>query len=152
MSFTTDGAVYAAYGGASSEGPLWVESVPGVSGNWWETAAPIQASRNGSIVAYALTSMDHYDPLGPKHGEVVVLDTGSFPTRVLLRDTLANGTGVEDVHLSADGGTLVLISAWDPKGAINSSIVRVYDVPSATVLASFSTGWVDAACLSGDGA
>ena len=153
MSFTTDGAVYAAYGGgAGQEGPLWVESVPGVSGNWWETSAPIQASRNGSIVAYALTAMDRYDPLGPKHAEVVVLDTGAWPARVLLRDQLANGTGVEDVHLSADGATLVLIAAWDPSGAINSSLVRVYDVASGSALASFSTGYIDAACLSADGA
>ena len=151
MSFTTDGAVYAAYGGVEQEGPLWVEAVPGVSGNWWEVGAPMQASLNGSIVAYALTALDRYDPLGPKHAEVVVLDTSAWPQRVLLRDQLANGTGVEDVHLSADGGTLVLVAAWDPAGAINSSVVRVYDVASGSVLATLSTGWVDAACLSADG-
>ena len=151
MSFTTDGAVYAAYAGGSAEGPEWVESVPGVSGNWWEVSAPIQSSQNGSIVAYALTSMDHYDPLGPKHAEVLVMDTSAWPQRALLRDQLPNGTAVEDVHLSADASILVLISAWDPSGAINSSLVRVYSVVGASVLASFTTGWVDAACLSPDG-
>jgi drug/metabolite transporter superfamily protein YnfA len=128
MSFTSEGAVYAAYGGAEAqEGPLWVQQVPGVSGNWWEVASPIQASRNGSIVAYALTALARYDPLGPKHAEVVVLDTGGFPQRVLLHDQLPNGTGVEDVHLSADGGTLVLITC-DSENAI-----EVYSIASGLV-------------------
>jgi hypothetical protein len=65
---------YRGGGAEAQEGPLWVEQVPGVSGNWWEVASPIQASRNGSIVAYALTSLARYDPLGPKHAEVVVVD------------------------------------------------------------------------------
>jgi len=96
--------------------------------------------------------MDHYDPLGPKFAELVVLDAAQWPPTVLLRDRLANGTAVEDVHLSADAATLVLVAAWDPKGSINTSFVRVYDVAAGAVLASWTTGWVDAACLSPDGA
>ena len=150
MSFQNEAAVFGGFD-AGSESPLWIETVPGVSGNWWETAAPMQSSLNGSIVAYALTSLDHYDPLAAKHAEVVVVDTTSFPARVLLRDVLANGTGMESLLLSDDGSTLVMISAWDPKGSINSSLVRVYNVVEGVVSSEITTGWVDAACMSGDG-
>ena len=150
MSFQTEAAVFGGFD-AGSESPLWIETVPGVSGNWWETAAPMQSSLNGSIVAYALTSLANYDPLAAKHAEVVVVDTSAFPARVLLRDVLANGTGMESLLLSDDGSTLVMISAWDPKGSINSSLVRVYNVVEGVVSSEITTGWVDAACMSGDG-
>jgi len=150
MSFSDEGAVFASFSG-TAQSPLWVETVPGVSGNWWEVGSTIQSSLNGSICAYALTSMDHYDPLGPKKAEVLVMDTSVFPVNQIMHDALWNDTAVEATHLSSDASVLVLIAAWDPNGSINSSIVRVYDVLSGSVMASWSTGWVDASCLSPDG-
>ena len=132
----------------------WEDRAPGVEGSWWEVAAPIRVSSNGSIVAFARTAMDRYDPLGPKRAEVAVLDTSSYPPLTLLTDTFSNGTGVEDVLLSDDGATLVAVAAVDPAGAINSSEVRVYRVGAgggSTRVGTLVTGYVYASCLSADG-
>lgn len=95
--------------------------------------------------------MDHYDPLGPKWAEVAVVDTSSFPVKPVLADKMENGTGLEDILLSEDGRTLVAIAAIDPKGRINSSEVRVYDVAGARYRGGVVTGYVYASCLSADG-
>lgn len=136
-----------------ASGHVWESRAPGVEGTWWEVSAPIRVSQNGSLVAFARTAMDHYDPLGPKHAEVAVLDTSTFPPLTLLTDAFANGTGLEDVLLSDDGATLVAIAAIDPTGSINSSEVRVYKVGAAgsTRVSTFVTGYVFSSCLSSDG-
>lgn len=96
--------------------PKWTLTPDGTAGNWWQTAAPVQTSANGSIVAYGLSWLDHYDPLGPKHAEVAVVDTSASPPRTVLSDKFRNGTGLEGVHLSADSRILVAIAADDPTG------------------------------------
>eukprot|EP01052_Picozoa_sp_SAG31_P051005 SAG31_NODE_11910_length_987_cov_0.826577_1_plen_266_part_10 len=50
---------------ANNAMPEWSVTPPGAAGNWWQTAAPIQTSANGSIVAYGQSRLDYYDPLAP---------------------------------------------------------------------------------------
>ena len=79
---------------------------------------------------------------------------------MLLADAFPNGTGLQALHLSDDGSTLVVVAAQDPAGSINSSEVRVYDVgPAAAaaggggggVRADFVTGYALASCMAPDG-
>ena len=130
----------------------WSFTPEGTAGNWWQTSAPIQASANGSVVAYGLSWLDHYDPLGAKHAEVAVIDTEASPPRTVLSDKFHNGSGLEGVHLSADSSTLVVIVADVPAtGTINTSTVRIYDVAGGTTVGEITTGYVLASCLSADG-
>lgn len=133
--------------------PEWSLTPVGTAGTWWQTTAPIQSSANGSIVAYAVSWLDHYDPLGPKHAEVAVIDTAAFAPRTVLSDKFGNDTGLEGVHLSADSNIMVVIVAdVAATGSINQSTVRVYDVAGGTVKGEFTTGYVLASCMSPDGA
>jgi hypothetical protein len=158
MSFTDEAAFFGLFGATADAFPAWSESAPGVSGNWWEVGAPMATSANGSVLAYARTALARYDPLAAKAVEVAVLDVAAFPPRVLLADAFPNGTGLQALHLSADGATLVVVAAQDPAGRINSSQVRVYDVGAAApapapapVRADFVTGYALASCLAADG-
>jgi hypothetical protein len=136
-----------------ADGTSWESKAPNVEGTWWQVGSPIRLSTNGSIVAYAQTWLDHYDPLGPKHAQVAVVDTSSFAPRVIMTDSFPNGTGFEDLLLSDDGAVLVVIAANDPTGAINSSDVRVYSITAggAQQVDAFTTGYVFASCLSSNG-
>jgi hypothetical protein len=151
MSFTDEAAVVAAFS-PGVPAPLFEETLPGVSGNWWQTGANVGASVNGSIVGYAFTGLARYDPLGPKRAQVLALDLAAVPARELLYDALPNGTGLEGLRLSADGSTLVAWAAIDPAGQINSSLVRVYDVRRGALVAQWVSPYVLAGCLSPSGA
>lgn len=150
--FATYEGVFAAYD-ASGVGPVWLERVAGVEGEFWQVGAPIRASLDGSVLAFSRTALDHYDPLGPKHAEVAAVDAAAFPPRALLVDaSFANGTGLEELLLSDDGSVLVAVVAQEsPAGRINTSEVRVYDVAGGQRLSAFVTGYVFASCLSADG-
>ena len=147
--FSYDG-VFAKIDGS---GQSWEQRVASVEGTWWQVGNPIRVSANGTIVAYAQTWMDHYDPLAAKHAQVAVVDTSSFAPRVIMTDSFPNGTGLEDILFSDDGSTLVVIAANDPAGSINSSEVRVYSVAAggAVQIYSVTTGYVFASCLSSNG-
>jgi hypothetical protein len=151
MSFTDEAAVVAAFS-PGVPAPLFEETLPGVSGNWWQTGANVGASVNGSIVGYAFTGLARYDPLGPKRAQVLALDLAAVPARELLYDALPNGTGLEGLRMSADGSTLVAWAAIDPAGQINSSLVRVYDVRRGALVAQWVSPYVLAGCLSPSGA
>ena len=151
MSFTNEAAVVAAFlPGAPA--PVFEETLPGVSGNFWQTGGNVAASANGSIIAYGYTGMARYDPLGPKRAQVLALDLSAAPARELLFDAFPNGTGLEGLRLSSDGATLVAWAAVDPAGAINSSLVRVYDVARGALVAQWVAPYVLAACLAPSGA
>ncbi len=150
MSFSDEAAVVAAFS-PGAPAPVFEETLPGVSGNWWQTGSNVGASANGSIVAFAYTGLARYDPLGPKRGQVLALDLSVFPVKELLYDAFPNGTGVEGARLSSDGSTLVAWTAIDPKGQINSSLVRVYDVARGALVAQWVAPYVLAACLSPSG-
>ena len=74
-----------------------------------------------------------------------------FPARELLYDAFANGTGLEGLRLSVDGSTLVVWAAIDPKGEINSSLVRVYDIGRGALVSQWVAPYVLSACLSPSG-